>query len=248
MAAKQGLPSSMPSAFLEDELFEEPFSMEEIESDPAKHILWAAENNKLDIVENLLTSDTTLINSKDEDQYTPLHRASYNGHTEMMEALLTNGADINAKTVDGWQPFHSACRWDNVESAKLLLQQGADPHCLTNGNNSALHLAAINGEAEAMITYLLSETDIDPSTKNAAGDTAEDVARRNSPYAKHLHTAQKKGGVTNKSNAECEVSSATGLSGRVCARVCLCENVIVVICSEIFVVVQPCIPPPLSKD
>jgi hypothetical protein len=51
---------------------------------PSKKILWAAENNKLDVVKELLNSDSSLTGTKDNDGYTPLHRASYNGHTDMV--------------------------------------------------------------------------------------------------------------------------------------------------------------------
>lgn len=46
--------------------------------------MWAAENDHLDIVKALIEEDNSLINSKDGDGYSPLHRASYNGHTEII--------------------------------------------------------------------------------------------------------------------------------------------------------------------
>lgn len=52
--------------------------------DPAKKILWAAENNHIDIVRELLSSESDLVGSRDSDGYSPLHRASYNGHHEMV--------------------------------------------------------------------------------------------------------------------------------------------------------------------
>ncbi len=33
-----------------------------------------------------------------QDEWTPLHAASYNGHAEVVGALLTKGADAEAKT------------------------------------------------------------------------------------------------------------------------------------------------------
>lgn len=183
---KNGMPSSMPSAFLQEEIFEEPYTQAEIEADPKKHILWAAEHNKHEIVEKLLRENKDLVHSIDEDGYSPLHRASYNGHLDMIKLLLSNGADINSRTNDGWQPFHSACRWDNVQAAKLLIESGADVHATTAGKNTALHLAASHGEAEDMIKFLLYETDIDMTLTNNAGDTAEDVAKRNSNLHRHF--------------------------------------------------------------
>lgn len=164
--------------------------MDEIKADPKKYILWSAENNRLEEVERLLRDDSSLVNSTDDDEYTPLHRAAYNGHENMIKLLVTNNADVNSRTLDGWQPFHSACRWNNVESAKLLIDLGSDVDSLTNGKNTALHLAACNGEAEDMIRFLLNETDINRKVVNNAGDTAEDVCRRNSSFYK-LFRSQK---------------------------------------------------------
>lgn len=146
--------------------------------------MWAAEHGEVEDAEKLLRDNPSLVNIKDEDEYTPLHRAAYNNHLDMIQLLLTNGADINACTLDGWQAFHSACRWDNVDAAKLLIKQGTDVQAVTNGKNTALHLAASNNEAEATVKFLISETVIDMSIVNDAGDTAEDVAQRTSSFHK----------------------------------------------------------------
>ena len=55
--------------------------MEEIMAHPHKKILWAAENGNTDLVTELLESDQSLVNSKDNDGYSPLHRAAYENHT-----------------------------------------------------------------------------------------------------------------------------------------------------------------------
>jgi len=208
---KKGEASSMPSAFLEDELFEDPYTLAEIKADPKKYMLWAAENNDLAQVERLFHTDASLVNVVDDDLYTPLHRASYNNHTEVIEFLVAQGANIHARTVDGWQPFHSACRWDNVKAAKLLISKGADVHSLTNGNNTALHLAAVNGDAEAVLKFLLSETDIDKSILNDGKDTAEDIARRNSPYGKYFHS------LTRKEESQ-ELTTGLHFTRRLCSK------------------------------
>jgi ankyrin repeat protein len=56
-----------------------------VTENPGKKILWAAENNLQDVVLELLAMDATLVNARDNDGYTPLHRASYNGHTDMVK-------------------------------------------------------------------------------------------------------------------------------------------------------------------
>lgn len=100
---------------------------------PSKEILWAVEKSKKDLVIKLLESDPTLIHSVDNDGYTPLHRACYNNDTEIVDLLLSYGADVTAKTEFEWEPLHSACQWNNYECAAKLLQYGANVNAKSNG-------------------------------------------------------------------------------------------------------------------
>ena len=56
-------------------------SMKEIMAHPHKKLLWDAENGNTQLVKELLESDRTLVNSRDNNGYSPLHRASYENHT-----------------------------------------------------------------------------------------------------------------------------------------------------------------------
>lgn len=50
-------------------------------------MLWAAENGRLDIVKEIIQTNAGLIHVRDNDGYTPLHRASYNDHTEIVKVM-----------------------------------------------------------------------------------------------------------------------------------------------------------------
>lgn len=75
------------------------------------------------------------MHAKDSDGYTPLHRASYSNHVNVISYLLSVGSDIHSKTELGWTPLHSACKWNNYAAAARLLAAGADPGALSNGGN-----------------------------------------------------------------------------------------------------------------
>lgn len=123
-----------------------------------------------------------LLSYTDEDGYTALHRASYNGHINVVEYLLSIGANVQSRTEDGWQPLHSACCWNKAEVASLLLQNEADINSLTNGSQTPLHLAACNATAKETLECLLWHEDCDTSIRNNNGETAEELALG---YGKH---------------------------------------------------------------
>lgn len=76
-----------------------------------EQLLKSSEKGIVDHVVSILDKEPSLVNCKDSDGYTPLHRASYNGHVNVVRILLQRGADVDSKTEDGWQPLHCACRW-----------------------------------------------------------------------------------------------------------------------------------------
>ena len=55
-----------------------------------KAILQAAENGNLEKVKNLLAKNPSLIEAADIDGYTPLHRACYGNHIEIVEVFIKN--------------------------------------------------------------------------------------------------------------------------------------------------------------
>ena len=65
------------------------------------------------------------MNAKDEDSWTPLHSAALNGHKEIAELLIGEGAEVN--TIDkytGNTALDSAIRIGQTETADLLRQHG----------------------------------------------------------------------------------------------------------------------------
>uniref|UniRef100_A0A915IJE7 Uncharacterized protein n=1 Tax=Romanomermis culicivorax TaxID=13658 RepID=A0A915IJE7_ROMCU len=98
-------------------------------------MLWAAENGKLSVVQELCNVNPNLVNARDADEYTPLHRACYNNHADVVKFLIDHNAQLNAKTEDGWQPLHSAARWGSFDAAQLLIDtEIVDINATTNGN------------------------------------------------------------------------------------------------------------------
>ncbi|CAH1789744.1 unnamed protein product [Owenia fusiformis] len=173
--AKKATPGNFASYWELDEQDVNEATMEEINASDSLKMLWAAENNKCAIIEDLYEKDDSLVNTSDEDMYTPLHRASYEGNIEAAKLLITKGAKIDARTIDGWQPLHSACRWNQTSVAALLLNNEADINAQTNGGQTPLHLAASEKDSRDTLELLLMNKSINTHLKNNAGETAREI-------------------------------------------------------------------------
>lgn len=153
--------------------------------DPIEKWLTAAEEGDLELVMKFLEENPSLLNSRDADGYTALHRASYNNNSSVVDHLLTSGVDKETKTNEGWTPLLSASNWANYEIVGRLLSNGADVNALSNGNLTALHLA-VNSRSEEpddvymTVRYLLQAPGIDAGVIAGNGDTPLMMARRTS--------------------------------------------------------------------
>ncbi|XP_026463363.1 ankyrin repeat domain-containing protein 49-like [Ctenocephalides felis] len=155
---------------------------------PEKEILWAAESGELEVVEDLLKKHPHLINTRDKDNYTPLHRQDYFIKQRTVIILMwlmhttTAGADPNAETEMKWTPLHSACKWNNASVAGLLLQYGANVNAQSNGGQTPLHVASSSSDCREVLTILLLTEGIKPNILNSSNETAFDIAKRSGKY------------------------------------------------------------------
>ena len=96
------------------------------------------------IVQSCLVEDPTLIQVRNQFNNTPLHTACWHKHPEIIELLLTLGADINAIGFHGFTPLHYAV-WDGdtfcIPIVATLLENGADPEITDGGGRKPSELA-----------------------------------------------------------------------------------------------------------
>ncbi|CAB4396890.1 ankyrin [Rhizophagus irregularis] len=86
--------------------------------------IWvAAANGDIQRVTELIRSGLSP-NSKDSNGYTPLAAAASYNHFDLIEFLISEGADVNIRDNDNDTPLYVA---ENVEVARKLLSHGADP-------------------------------------------------------------------------------------------------------------------------
>ena len=78
-----------------------------------------------------------------------MHKAVDDGHKEIVELLITEGADVNAKEDGGGTPLHHAVLFvGDKELAELLTAKGADVNAKDNDGDTPLDWAIYYKEPE----------------------------------------------------------------------------------------------------
>ena len=78
---------------------------------------------------------------------TPLNSAAGNGHKEIVELLISKGADVNAKNAVN-KPLHMAAERGHKEIVELLIAEGADVNAKVIFGQTLLDTAIINNRSE----------------------------------------------------------------------------------------------------
>jgi hypothetical protein len=138
---------------------------EAIVTDTITDVHLAAEQGDLEKVKALLETNPDLATSKDKSGITPLHLAAYRGHKNIVELLLSKGADLNAKMKGGQTPLHAALEKGQKEVVELLLAYYAN--AWDNDGHTPLHCAAYQGHKEVVELLLANHV----NAKNKDGHT-----------------------------------------------------------------------------
>jgi len=122
-------------------------------------IFTAAEQGDLETIKELVGESPELIGATDDQGYSPLHKAAYNGRLEVVEYLISQGADVNAVSGSGSTPLHGAGYYGHPEIAKALLDAGARGDIANAGGYTPLLSASAGNHGD--IVRLLVERGAD---------------------------------------------------------------------------------------
>lgn len=129
---------------------------------PEAPVADAAMQDDVERVAALLRSGAD-VNAAQGDGMTALHWAAYNGRADLVETLLSAGADTEALTrIGSYTPLHHAARNGFADVVDALVAAGADIEAPTaTGGARPLHLAAASGRDQAVKALLQRGAEID---------------------------------------------------------------------------------------
>jgi len=126
-----------------------------------------------------LTAD---LNHRGLDNWTALHFAANEGHTEVVKELLSHKADIEREPISSINrtPLHLAAMRGHTNIVRMIIESKGktevDRNCKDFDMNTPLHYASEYGHFECII-YLVKEALADASIKNKFGYTPSDIAQ-----------------------------------------------------------------------
>ncbi|XP_046548455.1 ankyrin-3-like [Haliotis rubra] len=135
----------------------------------------ACRGGNVKIVNYILMQNIVDINSKDDEEMTPVMLAAYHGKREVFDILVKKGADLSVVDEDGDNILHLACFGENAEIVKHVLGLHiVDINCKGSSGMTPLLLAAEYSTWD--VFELLLESGADPSVVNIDGDNVLHVA------------------------------------------------------------------------
>ena len=121
----------------------------------------------------LLKINPKVLNSLNDDGYSPLILACYRGNNEVVKFLIEKGCDVN-ETSDMGTPLMAAVVKGNLEAAKLLLHKNANPNNTDkNGTTALMYATSVkNYELVSLLTKANANTELKDNRGNSALDYA----------------------------------------------------------------------------
>lgn len=126
------------------------------------NIFEASAVGQLDKVKELIKSQPDLITSYSADGFQPLGLAAFFGQADIVEFLLSKGANVNSASNNEMRvmPLHSSVASKDFAISEMLLKHGADVNAAQADDFTPLHEAVQNGQIEMVELILKYKPDL----------------------------------------------------------------------------------------
>jgi len=165
----------------------------------------AARDGDFEVFKKLERAHTNVhefLNDKeDRTGQTPVMAATLAGKAEMVDQLLTMGADVSITEKDGYTPMHGAAFQGRAEVARVLIKHGVQAHDVHTDGFTPLHRTVWGRQAQHIETakVLVKEGGADIDFRTLQGHSATIMAAE-MPWIEMLEELLKMGADPNIKN------------------------------------------------
>ena len=135
----------------------------------------AIQSDDIATIQNLISQNPELVNSKDQRGFTPLIFATYFDKDAIARFLLEEGADIDAQDASGNTALIGVSFKGNQNIAKILIEKGAKLNVQNKMGQTALIFSSLYNKEQSV--DLLLEHNADKAIKDNSHMTAYDHAK-----------------------------------------------------------------------
>ncbi|CAH3039923.1 unnamed protein product [Pocillopora meandrina] len=109
-----------------------------------EQLVWACKNGDLDQVKDIMEKPGFDVNAEILNGRSGIHFAADYGQSNVIEYLISKGADINRADKYGITPLLASIYESNTDCVKLLLEKGADKTLKAPDGSSYIECAEID--------------------------------------------------------------------------------------------------------
>nr|CDJ80101.1 Ankyrin domain containing protein [Haemonchus contortus] len=137
------------------------------------------------MAKSLLGNKSVWIDEEDGRGRTALHYSMEQDSFEVVEVLVTGGANLDCVDFHGTSACHLACKEGRIDALELMMIHRADPFCVDKAGKTPFDLACEFGK-EKMVEYMLLMVD-NPALLQHAGEAHKASALHLAARNGHTH-------------------------------------------------------------
>ncbi|XP_046570089.1 poly [ADP-ribose] polymerase tankyrase-2-like isoform X2 [Haliotis rubra] len=122
-------------------------------SPAGRRLYSASRDGDLERVKRILAAGHVDINTRGDYSQTPVMRAAWGGHRDVVEFLVGRGADVSLVDRGGYNVLHLACLGGDLEIVKLIVSLNVlDINARTNIGHTAVYYARHQRVVEFLVS------------------------------------------------------------------------------------------------